>query len=57
MKGANEIVARAADQRVEDDRRLAANDLVDDVVDRAFAEFEQPFRENVSLAPPLPVRG
>src|SRR4029077_13903021 len=49
MKGADEIVARTSDQRVEDDRRLAANDLVDDVVDRALAQFEQPFRKNASL--------
>ena len=37
MKRADEIVARTADERVEDDRRLAANDLVDDVVDRVIA--------------------
>ena len=49
MKGADEIVARTADQRVEDDRRLAANDFVDDVLDRTFAQLEQPFSKNASL--------
>src|SRR5258707_15040886 len=48
MQRAHEGIAGFADQRVEHRRRLSFDDLLDDMVDRGFAELEQAFGENAA---------
>jgi len=48
VERAHENIARPPDQRIEYHGRLAVDDLLDDVIDRRLAKFQQPFGKNTT---------